>query len=259
VLNLAYDWLPLYLVPFLPVPVAHLISMGSLNHAMDDAVAALAVTRPGALGAHTHAQAETFPVPAGAFRVVGGGIDVDRYRFQPVADAHLGWVGRISPEKGLDDVFALSARTGVEVRVWGLMEHEQVWTDAVAAHPDAKVTYRGFLPTDQLQAELGRCRGLLMTPRWVEAFGNVAIEAMACGVPVIAYRRGGPAEIVRDGLEGFVVPPDDIDALAAAVSRVGEIERAACRARVEAEYSIDAFAQRIDTWFDALCADRARR
>jgi len=49
-----------------------------------------------------------------------------------------------------------------------------------------------------------------MTPRWMEAFGNVAIEALACGVPVIAYRRGGPAEIVQDGQTGFLVEPDSV-------------------------------------------------
>ncbi|HBY77839.1 MAG TPA: UDP-glucose--tetrahydrobiopterin glucosyltransferase, partial [Cyanobacteria bacterium UBA11148] len=49
-----------------------------------------------------------------------------------------------------------------------------------------------------LQKCLRECRGLVMTPRWVEAFGNVAIEALACGVPVIAYRRGGLVEIIED-------------------------------------------------------------
>ena len=74
-------------------------------------------------------------------------------------------------------------------------------------------------------------RPLLMTPKWVEAFGNVAIEAMACGVPVIAYRRGGPAEIVVDGETGFLVEPDDVDGMVAAVGRIDEIDRARAAAR----------------------------
>jgi UDP-glucose:tetrahydrobiopterin glucosyltransferase len=62
-----------------------------------------------------------------------------------------------------------------------------------------------------------------MTPRWVEAFGNVAIEALACGVPVIAYRRGGAAEIITDGKTGFLVEPDSIEGLVAAIDRLDEI------------------------------------
>jgi len=108
------------------------------------------------------------------------------------------------------------------------------------------------LPTDELQAVIGGCVAVLMTPKWVEAFGNVAIEAMACGVPVIAYRRGGPAEIVIDGETGFLVEPDDVAGLIDAVRRVDEINRAMCRQQVQARYSTEALAERVDAWFDDL-------
>ena len=81
-----------------------------------------------------------------------------------------------------------------------------------------------------------------MAPKWVEAFGNVAIEAMATGVPVISYRRGGPAEIIVDGMTGFLVEPDDVEGLVAAVGRIDELDRVACRQRVEEQYSIQALA-----------------
>lgn len=261
VLDLAYDWLPLYLTPFLEVPVAHLISMASLNDAMDDALVRLLDVRPGAAAVHSRAQAATFPVPTERLRVVGNGIAVERYDLRAVADepAHLGFVGRISPEKGIDDVFAVSAATGLPVRAWGLMQDPACWEAAVAAHPDAHVTYEGFLATDDLQAAIGGCRAVLMAPKWVEAFGNVAIEAMACGVPVIAYDRGGPAEIVVDGETGFLVPPDDVAAMAAAVGRLDELDRRACRRRVEETFSTAALAARIDDWLDAVIdAARAR-
>jgi UDP-glucose:tetrahydrobiopterin glucosyltransferase len=67
----------------------------------------------------------------------------------------------------------------------------------------------GFLSTDKLQIELGKCRGLLNTPKWNEAYGNVVVEALACGVPVIAYKRGGPSEIVQHGQTGYLADPDD--------------------------------------------------
>ena len=96
-----------------------------------------------------------------------------------------------------------------------------------------------------------------MTPAWVEAFGNVAIEAMATGVPVVAYDRGGPAEIITDGETGFVVPADDVDALIGAVARIDTIRRISCRQRVEEHFSTEAFAARVNAWFrDVLATAR---
>ena len=211
------------------------------------------------------AQAETFPGPVEQFRVIGNGIAVERYDLRPVADSprHLGFIGRISPEKGIDDVFAISAASGLPVRAWGLMQDPDCWAAAQRRHPNARVTYEGFLATDDLQAAIGGCAAIVMTPKWVEAFGNVAIEAMACGVPVIAYRRGGPAEIVIDGETGFLGEPDDIDAAVAAVGRIGGVDRMICRRRVDELYSTDALAERVDAWLDdlveAVWAEPARR
>lgn len=260
VLNLAYDWLPFHLTPYLDVPVAHLVSMGSLNDAMDAALADVLALRPGCAAVHSQAQAATFPEVADRLRVIGNGIAVERYDVHLAADQppYLGFVGRISPEKGIDDVFAIAAATGLPVRAWGLLQDRACWDDAQANHPGADVRYEGFLATDDLQAAIGGCTGLLMTPKWVEAFGNVAIEAMACGVPVVAYRRGGPAEIVVDGETGFLVEPDDVDAAVRAVRRLGEIDRVMCRQRVEERYSTVALAGRVDAWLDDLIRHPAR-
>ncbi len=254
VLNLAYDWLPLYLTPFLHVPVGHLVSMGSLNDAMDAALADLLAARPGSAAVHSRAQADTFGTDPERFAVVGSGVAVERYDVRTVADSPpvLGFIGRISPEKGIDDVFAVSAATGMPVKAWGLMQDEACWREAARRHPAARVTHEGFFATDDLQAAIGGCAAILMTSRWVEAFGNVAIEAMACGVPVIAYRRGGPAEIVVDGETGFLVEPDRPEAMAAAVRRLDELDRLACRRAVEERWSTDAFAARVDRWLDQL-------
>jgi UDP-glucose:tetrahydrobiopterin glucosyltransferase len=258
VINLAFDWLPMYLSPFLDLPVAHIVSMASLNDAVDHALARLLIDRPGSAAVHSRAQAATFPGIAGRLRVIGNGIAVERYDLRAHADepGHLGYVGRISPEKGLDDIVAAAGLSGLPVRAWGLMQDRGCWDAALAAHPDAQVTYEGFLPTDRLQAAIGGCRALLMTPKWVEAFGNVAIEAMACGVPVIAYDRGGPAEIVVDGETGFVVEPDSVAAVVAAIGRVGELDRAACRRRVEDHYSVAALARRMEAWLEELLSDQ---
>jgi UDP-glucose:tetrahydrobiopterin glucosyltransferase len=255
VLNLAYDWLPFHLTPYLHVPVAHLVSMASLSDAMDLAVDRAVAARPGSVAMHSRAQAATFGDPD-RFVVVGSGIAVERYDLREAADVPpvLAAVGRISPEKGLDAVAEVSERTGMAVHVFGLLQNPDYWAAVRARHPGANLVHRGFLPTDELQAAIGGCQALLMTPSWVEAFGNVAIEAMACGVPVIAYRRGGPAEIVVDGVTGVLVAPDDVDGLVAAVGRVGGLDRRACRALVDREYSVEAFARRVAAWLDGVAA-----
>ena len=79
-----------------------------------------------------------------------------------------------------------------------------------------------------------------------------------CGVPVVAYRRGGPSEIVIDGETGFMVDADDVDAAVAAVGRLIEIDRLMCRQRVDDLYATDVFAGRVDTWFDDVIRSRSR-
>ena len=260
ILNLAYDWLPYYLTPyFATTPLVHLVSMATLSDAMDDVISRAGALRPRTVAMHSQAQANTFPslvdaALSGHVPVIGSGIAVERYDMHITADEppHLGFIGRISPEKGLGDVVAVAEATGLPLKVWGLMQDQSVWNAAIAAHPLARVSYEGFLPTDDMQAAIGGCAAIVMAPKWIEAFGNVAIEAMATGVPVIAYRRGGPAEIIVDGETGFLVEPDDVDGLIAAVGRIGELDRVECRQRVEEDYSIAALASRVETWLTAV-------
>jgi UDP-glucose:tetrahydrobiopterin glucosyltransferase len=254
-LNFAYDWLPFYLTPFFDRPIAHLVSMGSLSAAMDRIIERVAIDFPGTIGVHSRAQAATF-VFADRCRVLGNGLDLSLYQFRETPDQALAWVGRIAPEKGLEDAIAAAQRTGMPLKIFGVMQDEAYWQQLLQTYADAPIAYSGFLPTAQLQQALGRCQGLLMTPRWVEAFGNVAIEALACGVPVIAYQRGGPAEIVQHGQTGWLVEPDSVAGLVAAIARLSEIDRRACRQQAEASYSLAAMGDRIEQWFRDIAASR---
>jgi UDP-glucose:tetrahydrobiopterin glucosyltransferase len=251
VVNWGYDWLPLYLTPFFERPLLHVISMGSLLQSIDTQLVRVLERAPGTVAVHSHAQAETFAPALGPedFVVLPCGMDLCAYRFRPEGDACLAWVGRIAPEKGLEDALAAAALAGLPLHVLGRMQDEVYFERARALHPRANVHYRGFLPTDAMQEALGHARALLLTPKWVEAFGNVVVEALACGVPVVSYRRGGPAETILDGITGFLTPPDDPRSLAEAVARVGALDRARCRAHAEAHYSLGRMADRFEEWF----------
>ncbi|MBW4516603.1 MAG: glycosyltransferase family 4 protein [Timaviella obliquedivisa GSE-PSE-MK23-08B] len=246
--NFAYDWLPFYLTPFLETPIAHLVSMGSLTLAMDAVIGQTAVRFPGTIGVHSRAQAETFEF-ADRCRCLGNGIDLKIYDFCAEPENYLGWVGRIAPEKGIEDAIAAADRLSIPLKIWGAMPDLDYWDKICMFYPDAAFTYEGFLSTKALQKALGRCQGLLMTHKWVEAFGNVAIEALACGVPVISYQRGGPAEIVQDGVTGWLVKPDSLDGLVEAIAHLPQIDRQACRYRAEAEYSMLSMGDRMEAWF----------
>ncbi|BAT54136.1 hypothetical protein NOS3756_31010 [Nostoc sp. NIES-3756] len=248
IVNFAYDWLPLYLTPFFSTAIAHLISMGSLTDAMDSIIEQVASNFPQTIGVHTLSQSQTFPF-ADKCRCLANGMDISLYQFCSQPSDFLAWVGRIAPEKALEDAVAAAKITGIPLKIFGFKQNEQYWQDILQKYPDAPIIYRGFLPTEELQQELGQCRALLVTPRWVEAFGNVAIEALACGVPVIAYRRGGLTEIVKDGQTGFLVEPDSVDGLVNAIKRLDEIDRHACRQQAQTEYSQQAMGDRVEQWF----------
>ena len=250
ILNFAYDWLPFYLTPFFTTPLAHLVSMGSLTDAMDRVIGQVYERSPQAIAFHSRAQAATFGL-TGA-RCLGNALDLREYEFQPQPQNRVAWVGRIAPEKALEDAIAACEQKNLPLHIYGKLQDPEYWQALQNQFPQAHCTYCGFLSTSDLQRQLGLSRALLVTPRWLEAFGNVAMEALACGVPVIAYRRGGPAEIVQDGITGFLVEPDSVAGLAAALTRIDTIDRQACRRQAEAEYSLSAFGDRLWDWFTDL-------
>jgi UDP-glucose:tetrahydrobiopterin glucosyltransferase len=227
--------------------------MGSLSDEMDRAVLAAVRTVPQSVAMHSRAQARTFGSEvSAATTIVASGVDVAAYDFVANPTDDLALVARISREKGIVDAFEVSQRSGRRLRVFGVMEEDAAWREAVARHPQARVEHVGFLPTHELQAQLGTCAALIMVHHWVEAFGNVAIEALACGVPVITYDRGGPVEIVRDGVTGFVVPADQPAMVAEAVAKIGSIDRARCRAEAQEVFSASAFSERVEDWLGRL-------
>ena len=251
IVNFAFDWLPFYLTPFFEIPIAHFISMGSMSTALDQIMTTIARDYPKNIGVYTKSQADTFPFAA-TCHILSSAIDLSLYEFVPNPGKSVAWLGRIAPEKALEDAVAAVNITGTPLKIYGKIQDPDYWQQIQQDFPHAPIEYMGFLATKQLQKELGQCRALLMTPRWVEAFGNVAIEALACGVPVIAYRRGGPTEIVRDGVTGFLVEPDSVEGLVTAINQIDLIDRNNCRKQAEGEYSLTSLGDRFSAWFDQI-------
>jgi UDP-glucose:tetrahydrobiopterin glucosyltransferase len=225
--------------------------MGSLSDAMDLVTGMVAKHYPHTIGVYTRTQAETFPFSDRCF-ALGSGLDLSLYEFEPQPGPALCWLGRIAPEKALEDAVAAVAQTSTPLKILGQIQDPDYWQQIQQDFPDAPIEYLGFMSTAQMQAVLRQCRALLVTSRWVEAFGNVLIEALACGVPVIAYARGGPTEIIRDGETGWLVEPDSISGLISAIQKIDHLDRQVCRRQAEMEFSIGALGDRCEQWFQAI-------
>jgi glycosyltransferase involved in cell wall biosynthesis len=156
----------------------------------------------------------------------------------PVEPGYLAFLGRISPEKGIESAIAIAAACGMQLRVAAKVgEEDALYHDEVVAPllDGERVQYVGEIGDEQKSAFLSGARALLVPIDWPEPFGLVMIEAMACGCPVIAFRRGSVPEVVEHGRTGFIV--DDVEGAVAAVGRLHTLDRATVRRRFEERWT----------------------
>ena len=250
-LNMSYDWLPIWMTLNLEIPIAHIISMGSESAVISNLISKVYVKYPNNFAFHSKMQANDYPFIKKPI-IIGNGFNLDNYIFQDSVKGPLAWVGRVAPEKGLEDAVYVASKLGEKLKVWGYIEDEIYASKIEKSFPQDAIDWMGFLSTDKLQKELGKCRGLVNTPKWNEAYGNVIVEALACGVPVIAYKRGGPSEIIHHGQTGYLAEPDDKKSLLSYVENIEKIRRKNCREWVEKNASADIFANKVVDWLNKV-------
>ncbi|CAH2604741.1 Glycosyltransferase family 4 protein [Rhodovastum atsumiense] len=158
---------------------------------------------------------------------------------QPVGERdYFAFLGRISPEKGIESAIRIAEAAGVKLKVAAKIGEEdaQYYRDVVAPLlQTGNVEFIGEIGDAEKPDFLSGAKALLFPIDWPEPFGLVMIEAMACGCPVIAFRRGSVPEVVEDGLTGFVV--DTVDQAVAACAQVEALDRAAVRRRFEQRWT----------------------
>ncbi|PHK94559.1 glycosyl transferase [Pseudoroseomonas rhizosphaerae] len=171
-------------------------------------------------------------------RTVLHGMPADRLTPQPVEQKYFAFLGRVSPEKGLDRAIRIAARAGVKLKVAAKID------DADRAYYNREISplmnqphveYIGEINDSQKPEFLSGAHALLFPIDWPEPFGLVMIEAMACGTPVIAMRRGSVPEVLENGLTGFII--ENEDEAVAAVPRIAELDRARIRRRFEERFT----------------------
>ena len=251
IINLSYDLQPISKTLVSQVPIAHLISMGNESYAISNQIKKTYSKYPHNFAFHTKIQASDYPFVSNPI-IVGNGFQLSNYTYCNERDGPLGWVGRVSPEKGLEDAVYVADKLQERLNVWGYIEDEKYALMVEDLDSAGLLSWRGFLKTSKLQEELCHCRALINTPKWNEAYGNVVVEAMACGVPVVAYRRGGPSEIIKHGLTGFLVDPDNKNELFEYVRKISLIDRNKCRNWVENNASSNIFANKVENWLKKI-------
>lgn len=168
----------------------------------------------------------------------------DLYTFHPESGAYLAFLGRISPEKRPDHAIELAKRVGLPLRIAAKVdpadrEYFDTQIERLLEHP--LIEYVGEITDAEKCDFLGDAAAVVCPYDWPEPFGIVLIEALACGTPVLAYRRGSIPEIIEDGITGFIC--EDLNEMAGAVERLPLIQRRRCREAFEERFTVQRMAE----------------
>jgi glycosyltransferase involved in cell wall biosynthesis len=204
-------------------------------------------------------EAQRQPLPwANWHATVHHGLPRDLYTFHPRQGRYLAFLGRLAPEKCPDQAIAIAKRAGIPLRIAAKVdpvdrEYFQEHIEPLLDHP--LVEYVGEITDAEKDDFLGEACALLAPFDWPEPFGLVFIEALACGTPVLAYRRGSVPEIIDDGVTGYVC--EEPDELTAAVERVSLLDRRRCRQAFEARFTVERMVQDYLRVYEQIVGDRS--
>src|SRR5947209_2610638 len=172
------------------------------------------------------------------------GICMDDYPFRETKDRYLSFIGRLAPVKGAHLAIAVAKATGIPLKLAGEVQplFKSYFDSEIKPHLDGKfIEYIGEADLAAKNELLGHSMAMLFPIQWNEPFGLVMIEAMACGTPVIGLRRGSVAEVISDGISGYVC-----ENLEQMIDRVRNltIKPASTRAYVEKKFSVEVMVEK---------------
>ena len=179
------------------------------------------------------------PLPqAGWARTIYHGMPDQLLTPQPLQPRYLAFLGRIAPEKRVDRAIRIASRAGLPLRIAAKVDRADTdyFENEIRPLLDLpNIEFIGEINDHEKQSFLSGATALLMPIDWPEPFGLVMIEAMACGTPVVAYKRGSVPEVVEDGVTGYIV--EDEAGAVGAVERLGDLSRSAIRKRFEERFT----------------------
>ncbi len=189
--------------------------------------------------------AQRAPLPHARWQAtVYNGLPEDLYRLREAPGDYLAFLGRMSPEKGVEEAIEIARRAGLPLKIAAKIDKvdQEYYTGRIRPLlRQPGIEFVGEITEREKGEFLGGALALVFPIQWPEPFGLVMTEAMACGTPVVAYPRGSVPEVVRDGENGFIV--HDLESAVAALHRIREIDRRRCREIFEARFGASRMAQ----------------
>ncbi len=165
------------------------------------------------------------------------GIDMAAFAPRREPRHYLLFFGRVHPDKGTARAIEVARRAGLPLIIAGIVQDQAYFEEQVKPYIDGKrIRFVGAVGPEERAALLGGARALLHLIEFDEPFGYSVIEAMACGTPVVAHRRGSMLELVQNGANGFLV--DSIDDAVEAVRLARDLDPGRVRATVEQPFSV---------------------
>jgi glycosyltransferase involved in cell wall biosynthesis len=199
---------------------------------------------------------QRIPLPIANWQgTVYHGLPIGLHTATETPGSYLAFLGRISPEKRVDLAVEIAKRSGFRLRIAAKVdavdrEYFAQCIQPLLDHP--LIEFIGEIDEAEKTRFLGSARALLFPIDWPEPFGLAMIEAMACGTPVIAFRRGSVPEVVDEGLTGFIV--NSVDEAVSAVGQVERLSRRRCREWFEKRFSATRMARDYVAIYRRLCA-----
>lgn len=192
-------------------------------------------------------------------QIIYNGINLSHFKFNSVVGEHFVWIARMNRHKGVENAIAAAEKLGVKLLLAGRIDPTQrkYFRKVIKPHLNKKIKYVGELAEDQLSDFYGSAKALLYPIEWEEPFGLVVAEAMACGTPVIAYRRGSMPELIENGKTGFVVD-GKLDKLTEAMKKVDKIDRALVRKRTEERFSKERMVDEYEKLYYKICLKKRK-
>ena len=187
-------------------------------------------------------------------RVIYNGIDLEHFRFNKKGGEHFIWIARMNKHKGVENAIAVCERLNIKLLLAGRIDptQQEYFEKVIKPHINKKIQYVGELKDSELSDFYGNAKALLYPIEWEEPFGLVVAEAMACGTPVIAYKRGSMEELVKNGESGFVIE-SDIEKLIEAMGKIDQIDRSAVRRQAKDNFSKERMVDEYEKLYYELC------
>lgn len=203
------------------------------------------------------------------YKVIYNGVDTNLYKFCGKKENYLLWIGRLGKAKnekgnfidakGVRWAIKLAKETHSRLLLAGNVEDIEFFNRDVRPYLSNKIKWVCPISSEQPLTKkevarlMAKAKAFLMTINWEEPFGLVMAEAMSCGTPIIAFRRGSVPELIKNGKTGFIVnPKEGITGLKKALKKIDKIKPKDCRKHIEKKFSLEAMINNYEKTYKKL-------